>query len=343
MHGTSEQNTMLPTPINRIILNYLAEYRDIIRNIFDTDIETIKWFNDILKVEKEMYIKNNCFYDACLRDRIDILIWLNDELGLLWDDCLGPGYLDNICIRASVDTIKYIKQKFPDVVLREWASAFIMSGHYHKEDIVILLLSDLDKDQIRRYILSICGNGLVEVMKWFKSKFGLCVEDFPMKEIPESPFEQLDIDNEELQENKDKDVPIWSEIIDTVCTHGQLDLLKWIDNEINLDVIVYGKSSKSPFINACENHNLETAKWLKKRFKMTREQCMDANNYAFTEACERGYLNIVKWLKEELNLTIAECSVDNNYGIIKAIQNDHNDIVKYLRDEVGVRHNPDEN
>lgn len=348
---------MLPVPINRIVLNYVTKQEDIIRNLSDISIDTIKWFNDVWKVEKEIYIKNSCFLDACLHNRIDVLIWLNDELGLLWDDCLGPGNFDGICTKSSIDTVKYIKWKFPEVVSREWSSAFVMSGHYHKEDMVIILLSDFNKDQIRKHVISICSYGLIEVMKWFKSKFGLCIDDFPMKHSYESPseqnkrigaiireVEQLDVDHEMLQENKDDDsISTWSEIIDTICMHGKSDLLKWIDNEINLDVIVYSKIQKSPFVIACENDELETAKWVKERFKMTREQCMDANNYAFTNACERGSLKTVKWLKEELKLTIAECSTDDNYGIKNAIENGHDDIVKYLINVIGIQYIPDEN
>jgi hypothetical protein len=101
--------TILPVSIQSIIVQYVIEYVEYTINE-PMHLETLKWYDYMLKIPEELYFNLDKFYIRKLIPNLDIIDWLYDKYNfdrnvilIIFRDC---------CNRNYVEVAKGLRKKF---------------------------------------------------------------------------------------------------------------------------------------------------------------------------------------------------------------------------------------
>lgn len=337
--------SIFPTPINRIIVDYV-DPRIKIMNLCQ-NVNIVDWFTTLFNISREQILEYNQFGWACTINE-EMMEWVYKNYSLTYDEIIKScEQLPYAYIYGRLDIMQWVYSKYPDDVRAIWKKLIDEAIDNLAGDIIIWLLSEFGSDNLKKYIPYVCSNDLIDVVKWIHSKVKLSKEDFEFlddRETYDHPG-TLDYDvvglldsqgrQNGISDHKSKKREIsWIAITKDICEQNHLKLLTWFCNEFKLSP----PADINPphlFTIACGYGYIEIAKWLKLRFNMTRNQCISKDGYEFAYACESGYFEVVKWLHEEFRLTMEECSTMNGYALQHA--NENMDVVAYLKNVIGIK------
>jgi len=167
----------------------------------------------------------------------------------------------------------------------------------------------ISHDNLIKYIISACGDGHINVVKYLHREIGLKKEDFQS------------YDNKACQ---------------MACVYGHVDVVKYLHQEIGLTIQDFQSIGNYACSMACHDGHLDVVKYLHQKVGLTKEDFLTNNHFACHIACENGYINVVKYLHQEVGLTKQDFKSHDNYACIIACVNGHIGIVKYLHQEVGL-------
>lgn len=120
-----------------------------------------------------------------------------------------------------------------------------------------------------------------------------------------------------------------SNVIHTAAKYGKLDIIKWIEQELDLEMEWLDADGDSPIHYAARNGNLEVLEYFyNKGFPMNIKNIFDETPL-FLAAFE-NHLNVIEYLHEKIGISIKEPDQNGDYLIhIVAIEG-HVDLLNWL-------------
>jgi sulfur relay (sulfurtransferase) DsrC/TusE family protein len=116
---------------------------------------------------------------------------------------------------------------------------------------------------------------------------------------------------------------------------GHLHIIQWIkDNFPRFNINDIRSFDNYSFRIACRYGHLEMIQWIKDNYpEFNINDVRSYNNYAFRLACRYGHLEIIKWIKDNYpEFNINDVKSCNNYAFIHSSENGHLEIVQWIKD-----------
>lgn len=124
-----------------------------------------------------------------------------------------------------------------------------------------------------------------------------------------------------------------SEAVNLLSDTKNLDAVKWIIDQFNMDGKDIRQNRNFIFRIHCFNGNTDIVKWIATQFNFNADDVRILWCSAFRSACNGGHNELAQWLTTEFHLTVNDVESTFNYlmGILNKDSNIR-EIIKWLRE-----------
>lgn len=273
--------------------------------------------------------KTESFYEACAQNKIDVAKWLYKKISQ--DDQLFGAYVykrsfRRACINKTFDVVKWLTEvgKSTGIISsldREdvMETACNYTGNKSLEMIKWLendhpIIKTMSNSVYDRILQGTFNGGEKNLAKWLiKTRYSIEItEQNLFQTINENNqtyqvinplfFDHLNVVEYLIFSCPRIDLkPSANYIFKYVCSRGNLDVAKYLEEKLPADVI----NLEDTFCSVCSNGHIEIVKWLTKTYPNINIRAK--NDLAFKLACENNHLKVVAYLQ-------SKCT---NYNITK--------------------------
>jgi len=136
------------------------------------------------------------------------------------------------------------------------------------------------------------------------------------------------------------------------CSHGHLDVAKWIfqfcqndckssdkisTDKVSPDINISSLSKFMAFEKACKHGHLDVVKWIVSTFHFTDDDITNNDIQSVCLVCAYGHLKVLKWISNTFNIKSVNANSFNNKIFLAACGNGHLELAQWLLPRIILR------